>query len=640
MRFSCPMNPAVRQATSELPTSTIWDDPRLSTKVKRACATVRASGHQYIWIDSCCIDKTSSSELSEAINSMYAWYRDASVCYAFLVDVPRDGDPSAAHSLFRQSRWFKRGWTLQELIAPRTVVFLSSEWQFLGTKTSLADVISDVTGIDCTILRHQKDTMNVSVAERMSWAAGRETTRPEDEAYSLLGLFDINIPTLYGEGRRAFLRLQEEILKRVPDQSILVWDVQDGFVTFPTAVAADYHIVYPPFEPIGWFAESPSQFQASREIKSIPLPAFMHELGLNIGSLPTYTATPFGLPIPLPIIPTSRCIFQAPRAANAHSIGQDECFLALLGCEWQGNILAILCTLRQFHSTYKRIGRAGMSFTMPSSRGSWGTARGESRYVALSRSMIKRCLTATHVEVIYGMSNNASQELQWLPDILPDVHLAPWTADVLQGLGWTRPVVSQRLQRDRRGLVTHLSFSKGDTHLHISFQGVSGSQTLANGLKLYSRPSYVDVGVFNIPPESTEDYSLSLGLPACNPAGRLSSFRCSLQLKRPRHPVVFTFRTLPGELLSMHFTVIAYPDSGFCHLEFEILPHNTRSASKFPNGPGTPGLQNPPLPTVHLPPEALLKSLDVRTWDGTEGGRAGRGRFVRMLKMVKSLMAK
>ena len=108
-------------------TRTLWQDPRLSAKVRRACEVARAHGYRYIWIDSCCIDSTSSAELSEAINSMYHWYRDAQVCYAFLADVHVADNVSAEKSFFRESRWFTRGWTLQELIAPRVVVFLSGE---------------------------------------------------------------------------------------------------------------------------------------------------------------------------------------------------------------------------------------------------------------------------------------------------------------------------------------------------------------------------------------------------------------------------------------------------------------------------------------------------------------------------------
>ncbi|KAJ2970124.1 hypothetical protein NUW54_g12801 [Trametes sanguinea] len=131
-------------------------------------------------------------------------------------------------SAFRQSRWFTRGWTLQELIAPWKVVFLSSDWHVLGSKAELAPVIEEITGIDQSILLHDAPLSSASVARRMSWASCRTTTRVEDEAYSLLGIFGLYMPTIYGEGRNAFRRLQEEIMKQIPDQTLYDW-------TFPPA---------------------------------------------------------------------------------------------------------------------------------------------------------------------------------------------------------------------------------------------------------------------------------------------------------------------------------------------------------------------------------------------------------------------
>ncbi|OSD04051.1 HET-domain-containing protein [Trametes coccinea BRFM310] len=193
-----------------------------SAKIKDCCAFARGHGYSRVWIDTCCIDKTSSAELSEAINSMYLWYSEAVVCIVFLEDVDASQDPRNPHSQFRRSRWWRRGWTLQELIAPRAVLFVSRDWEPLGTKRSLADIIEQITGIDRSVLANDRPLNTISVARRMSWAAGRETTRLEDEAYSLMGLFDIHMPTLYGEGRRAFIRLQEEILRRIPDQIRIV----------------------------------------------------------------------------------------------------------------------------------------------------------------------------------------------------------------------------------------------------------------------------------------------------------------------------------------------------------------------------------------------------------------------------------
>ncbi|EJF60890.1 HET-domain-containing protein, partial [Dichomitus squalens LYAD-421 SS1] len=212
------------QDTYKISAASIWEQRwGLSAKIRKACEMARNDGYDFIWIDSSCIDKTSSSELQEAINSMYPWYGSAHTCYAFLSDVPSSTHVKVKGSAFRESRWFKRGWTLQELIAPPWIVFLSSEWKVLGTKDGLVDVIHEITLISRRILRHEDSLDTASIAQRMSWAAGRQTTRVEDQAYSLQGLLGINMHTLYGEGEQAFRRLQEEILTRYPDQSILAW---------------------------------------------------------------------------------------------------------------------------------------------------------------------------------------------------------------------------------------------------------------------------------------------------------------------------------------------------------------------------------------------------------------------------------
>ncbi|KAH9848537.1 heterokaryon incompatibility protein-domain-containing protein [Lenzites betulinus] len=200
-----------------------FSHPNLSDKIKRACEVARNTGFRLIWIDSCCIDKRSSAELSEAINSMYALYRDADVCYVYLADVPRGTNPRAKNSEFRKSRWHRRGWTLQELVAPPCVIFLTDDWTFMGTKTGLASTLQKITGVDAAILLGLKPVESASVAKRMSWAARRETTRVEDRAYSLLGIFGVYMSPIYGEGKNAFLRLQEEIIKHIPDQSIFAW---------------------------------------------------------------------------------------------------------------------------------------------------------------------------------------------------------------------------------------------------------------------------------------------------------------------------------------------------------------------------------------------------------------------------------
>ena len=185
------------------------------------CKQALSEDLSYVWVDTCCIDKRSSAELSEAINSMFRWYRDAEVCYAFLSDLAMGSDGSAAYNI-NDSLWFNRGWTLQELIAPRMVSFFDCEWAFIGSKESLHSDIVARTGIPLDALRNFK-TQQHSLAQIMSWAAGRQITRVEDRSYSLLGLFEINMPLLYGEGDNAFVRLQEQLMSSSNDRSIFLF---------------------------------------------------------------------------------------------------------------------------------------------------------------------------------------------------------------------------------------------------------------------------------------------------------------------------------------------------------------------------------------------------------------------------------
>lgn len=198
--------------------------PFLPTRIQNFCKVARNDGFTLAWTDACCLDRANTAELSESINSMFSWYGNADVCYAFLHDVHDGRDSRTQRQQFRSSEWFTRGWTLQELLAPRTVVFLSSSWTFIGSKHSLASDIELITGIGTNILLIDTPLYEVPVARRMSWAASRKTTLVEDEAYSLMGIFGVHIPTAYGEGARAFQRLQEEIFRRIPDQSLFAWE--------------------------------------------------------------------------------------------------------------------------------------------------------------------------------------------------------------------------------------------------------------------------------------------------------------------------------------------------------------------------------------------------------------------------------
>ncbi|KIL87835.1 hypothetical protein FAVG1_08715 [Fusarium avenaceum] len=202
-------------------------------KIMWACTQAAKDQLDYVWVDTNCIDKSSSAELSEAINSMFKWYRRSALCYVYLEDVPAMSldECIKPDSAFRGARWFTRGWTLQELIAPPNLSFFSNDWTTIATKSELAPCITEITGIPWSCLLKGRlsklhPLRRYSVAQRMSWASLRSTTRIEDRAYSLLGLFDITMPLVYGEGHEAFTRLLGEIIHRYADHSFFASQLQ------------------------------------------------------------------------------------------------------------------------------------------------------------------------------------------------------------------------------------------------------------------------------------------------------------------------------------------------------------------------------------------------------------------------------
>ncbi|KAI1109796.1 heterokaryon incompatibility protein-domain-containing protein [Nemania sp. NC0429] len=207
-------------------------------KLRALCDQTKRDGFEYTWIDTCCIDKRSSAELSESLNSMYQWYSKAEVCYVHLSDVRYTGDETDITRGIHHSRWFTRSWTLQELLAPSLVVFFDTSWNRIGTKKSLLSTISAITEIPQSCLSGERSPADFSIATRFSWASRRTCTRQEDMAYSLMGLFNVNMTVHYGERNRAFFRLQEEIIKHTDDQSILAWAVSEDDTDCPS----HYHL--------------------------------------------------------------------------------------------------------------------------------------------------------------------------------------------------------------------------------------------------------------------------------------------------------------------------------------------------------------------------------------------------------------
>lgn len=245
-------------------------------KIIQTCEQAKKDGYQYVWIDTCLIDKRSSAELSESINSMFQWYRDSQICYVYLEDVNEITELFAA-------RWFRRGWTLQELLAPSAALYFNRHWRAIGVKSdsTIISMISVATGIDENALQGASSLeyiQQLSISTRMSWASVRQTTREEDMAYCLFGLFDVNMPLLYGEGgEKAFRRLQEEIMKQSTDHSILAWEVPSHTIDDTTSSEV--------------LARHPVDFVNSGKIISTQLqlhPFSMNNNGLEMTSIPIH----------------------------------------------------------------------------------------------------------------------------------------------------------------------------------------------------------------------------------------------------------------------------------------------------------------------------------------------------------------
>ena len=249
-------------------------------KIESCCRQALRHGLTHAWVDTCCIDKRSSAELSEALNSMFDWYARAKVCYVFMEDVESKAgmeDPSAENSSFRASRWFTRGWTLQEMIAPPDVRFYARDWIEIGRKRDMTGLLRQITRVAEDVLVHPRAVKNVCASQKMYWASGRETTRVEDRAYSLLGLFGISMPILYGEGSRAFTRLQEEIVRSSFDHTIFAWELEGRLAS-------------------GLLADSPSDFAHSGTVRAMSQREYDDTLGQ---SKLDYSVTNLGINIKL-----------------------------------------------------------------------------------------------------------------------------------------------------------------------------------------------------------------------------------------------------------------------------------------------------------------------------------------------------
>ena len=262
------------------------------TKLLNFCKKAKEHGCDFAWSDTCCINKTSSAELEEAIRSMYRWYSDAEVCIAYL-------EGSLSVKDFRTEPWFTRGWTLQELLAPRKIKFYGKGWDPILPETSfeandkahydLSNAIEQITRIP----RYQLVNFRPGcyrVWEKLLWASRRTTTRTEDIAYCLIGILDISMPVAYGEGGWAFHRLMETVLQRCNEPEIFAWIGQPSphSLVLPSSPACYQGI---------WDIET------ARELHLLPshdwqvLPAW----NSNIGDR-TFTSTIHGLEVELLIV--------------------------------------------------------------------------------------------------------------------------------------------------------------------------------------------------------------------------------------------------------------------------------------------------------------------------------------------------
>lgn len=328
-------------------------------KIQSACIQAQTDGLKYLWIDTICIDKSNSADLSEAINSMFAWYHNSSVCYIHLADVDdTDGVADKLGDLTElefhkflessdleelgpkerlmdsiwQSRWFTRGWTLQELIAPKSILVFTQDWKPIlmqypqeyeehGRSSKLGQgrllrLFTPITGIKHDALTYPEVAMSCSNAEKMSWMAGRKTNRTEDVAYSLLGLFNVKMPLVYGEGIKAFHRLQVEIMKQTTDHSLFGWQWPAGaqFIGDGTEpnILADSPLLFSNLNHID--SNSIPRFQVDGDVwEAESSPQSVHILVAN-----------YGISLNLELIPTANPMFVFASLNNATSGFRDR----------------------------------------------------------------------------------------------------------------------------------------------------------------------------------------------------------------------------------------------------------------------------------------------------------------------------
>lgn len=267
-------------------------------KLRRFCEEASSHGFQFSWSDTCCIDKTSSSELDEAIRSIFRWYSNAAICIIHLAQ-------TTSVDCMGLDEWFQRGWTLQELLAPPVVKFFNANWRPLTSEPNdkrddgIMGRVAHITGCGSPSLR-AFDPGPFDVDLRMTWAARRKTTRGEDMAYSLMGIFDVTLQPAYGEGaERAFCRLVELIMQSSGNTSVLNWAGQEAAShnsrAFPSSPRCYWG--HKPFGSSGQSLDFSNFSRVSRDLGSPSIPYYHSRGGLDLAM------TSRGLRVPLVLLP-------------------------------------------------------------------------------------------------------------------------------------------------------------------------------------------------------------------------------------------------------------------------------------------------------------------------------------------------
>ncbi|KAI6124820.1 heterokaryon incompatibility protein-domain-containing protein [Pisolithus croceorrhizus] len=338
-------------------------------KILRTCERTKDDGFRWLWVDTCCIDDRSSSEVSEAINSMFHWYKNSQRCYAYLHDTtlfPTKPDNDSFKAFNGWPEWFSRGWTLQELIAPKDLQFFNKDWKYIDDKQSLASVLEKITRVPASVLRDGLSSYRPSAAQVMSWAADRRTTRTEDRAYSLMGLLDVNMPMLYGERKKAFQRLQLEVIRTSNDQTIFAWD-PEGKTPRASSVLADdpelfkdcHDVVQ--IQPKEFDPEMLSVWSSSLTAATITMPTMPNDQGLHV-----FTIANAGIQIWLPVVPYYGC---------------PSVFQAALACRKGNSMMPITIDLASFGSNhYRYIGAIGKPQPLPEYQQLYLACRDDARH--------------------------------------------------------------------------------------------------------------------------------------------------------------------------------------------------------------------------------------------------------------------